>query len=256
MRLTFKFVAEGPVVLPLNYNQHIQALIYRYLDESLAEFLHNEGYRYEKRRFKLFTFSRVLGRFRLVEEGLMVKPPFRIVVSSPLDDILRSLAENMVREGEFAIAENRVFLEAVNVHFTPPIGEEISIRMLSPVTVYSTLMGMDGGKKTYYYTPLEDEFGELIKRNLIKKYSAMYGKGPASEAFSIEPLRVRKTDEKIIKYKGFIIKGWMGRFRLKGSPELLRLAYESGIGSKNSQGFGCFEILPKQSETSSERSNS
>ncbi|MDN5332516.1 MAG: CRISPR-associated endoribonuclease Cas6 [Tepidanaerobacteraceae bacterium] len=44
-------------------------------------------------------------------------------------------------------------------------------------------------------------------------------------------------------YKDVIIKGWMGVYILKGDPVLLKIAYDAGLGSKNSQGFGCFEIL-------------
>jgi|Deesub1362B_J571_1020462.scaffolds.fasta_scaffold00176_36 CRISPR-associated endoribonuclease Cas6 len=42
--------------------------------------------------------------------------------------------------------------------------------------------------------------------------------------------------------RGFT-KGWMDRYRLTGAPELLRLAYDAVLGSKNSQGFGCFEVV-------------
>ena len=113
--------------------------------------------------------------------------------------------------------------------------------MLSPVTIYSTLQSPTG-KKTYYYNPREKEFSILIRDNLLKKYQAYYKRSPDNDEFSIEPLRVSKKDEKIVSYKGFIIKGWMGLYRLNGSPELLKLAYDAGIGGKNSQGFGCFGI--------------
>ncbi|MGB9819468.1 MAG: CRISPR-associated endoribonuclease Cas6 [Thermovenabulum sp.] len=33
-----------------------------------------------------------------------------------------------------------------------------------------------------------------------------------------------------------------------GEPLLLKTAYEAGLGSKNSQGFGCFEILDERSK--------
>lgn len=49
----------------------------------------------------------------------------------------------------------------------------------------------------------------------------------------------------IIKYKGTVIKGYSGDFILKGNPELIKLAYDTGLGSKNSQGFGCIEVMWK-----------
>ena len=46
-----------------------------------------------------------------------------------------------------------------------------------------------------------------------------------------------------MKYRETVIKGWMGRFVLKGNRKLLKLGYECGIGSKNSQGFGMVEVV-------------
>ena len=242
MRLTFRFTKEGVLRLPLFYNHLIQGMIYDNLDQSLANDLHDKGFSYEKRSFKLFTFSRILGRYRLIDDKIEIISPFRLVVSSPVEEILRSLAENLVRKSEINFGSDSAFLEAVNVHFAPEISEDIVIRMLSPVTTYSTLTAGDGKKKTYYYNPYEKEFSELIRRNLVKKYVAIYEKEPQSKEFEIIPIGVKLKDEKIIKYKGFIIKAWMGKFRIRGNPELIKLAYDTGLGSKNSQGFGCFEM--------------
>lgn len=243
MRLTFRFTKEGVLRLPLFYNHLIQGMIYDNLDQSLANTLHNQGYKYEKRSFKLFTFSRIIGKYRLINDRIEVNPPFSLVISSPVEVILRSLAENLVRRGEITFAEDTAFLEAVNVHFTPEISEDIVVKMLSPVTIYSTLTAGDGRKKTYYYNPHEKEFPELIRRNLIKKYVAVYKKEPQSKEFEIIPVGIKTRDEKIVKYKGFVIKAWMGRYRIRGNPELIKLAYDAGIGSKNSQGFGCFDLV-------------
>jgi CRISPR-associated endoribonuclease Cas6 len=243
MRLTFRFFKEGVLRIPINYNQIIQGIIYDNLEKELAEFVHERGYRFEKRSFKLFTFSRILGKTRIRDGYIEVFSPFKLVVSSPKEDILCSLAENLVRMGEVHFGEENAYLEAVNVHFAPLIDRSITIKMLSPVTIYSTLSKADGSKKTYYYSPFEEEFSFLLKKNILKKYHAAYGRAPCSDDFRIEPLRVRRHDEKIVVYKGFIIKGWMGHYRLSGNPELLKLAYEAGLGGKNPQGFGCFELL-------------
>jgi CRISPR-associated endoribonuclease Cas6 len=59
---------------------------------------------------------------------------------------------------------------------------------------------------------------------------------------------VTKQSEKIIKYtpKGgsyTLIKGWMGVYKLEGNSQLIHIGYDTGIGSKNCQGFGMFEII-------------
>ena len=118
------------------------------------------------------------------------------------------------------------------------VEEECMIKTLSPITVYSTLVSQDGKKKTYYYSPFESEFSELIKNNLIKKYEAFNCKKLDYYDFKITPIK-ETLKESVIFYKGFIVKGWNGVFEIKGNKELIEVALNSGMGSKNSQGMGC-----------------
>jgi CRISPR-associated endoribonuclease Cas6 len=121
------------------------------------------------------------------------------------------------------------------------------VNMLSPVTVCSTLLTREGSKKTYYYSPQEKEFSKLIRLNLIKKAQAFYGEDWSSLPFSFAPAgNIHVTQQKVIIYKGFVIKGWMGRFLLSGDPRMLRLAYDSGCGSRNSCGCGMLALENQQ----------
>lgn len=242
MRLTLSFIGEGETEFPIYYNELIQGFIYRNIDRNLARFFHDKGLRCGKRVFRFFTFSRIFGKAKLENNRIKFSSPFKLVISSYFNEFLQSLAENLIKMEEVKIGNNILRLESIHVNFTPKIENEAKIKMLSPVTVYSTLTTPDRRKKTYFYNPKEREFPELIKENIIKKYFALFNKKPPSDEFLIEPLKVTKADEKIVIYKGFIIKGWMGKYKLKGEPELLKLAYDVGIGSKNSQGFGCFEV--------------
>ncbi len=242
MRLCFSFISEDTVMLPYSYNEFIQGFIYKHVG-SLASFLHEDGFRDGKRTFRLFTFSRLFGNIRAVKDAFHIEGPFKLIISSPHRETLQSLAESILKAPETFLGENRVIVQSIEVQFAPSFDSEIQIKMLSPVTIYSTLMRPDGRKKTYYYNPKEEEFSILIKENIIKKYRAFYGRDPEDKGFNIEPVSVSKKDEKIITYKGFVIKGWMGRYRLTGARELLSLAYDAGIGAKNSQGFGCFEVM-------------
>lgn len=246
MRIEINLNAETPLVLPKSHNHILQGFIYSLLDPLLRKKLHKEGYSYEKRKFKLFTFSRLLGKVRVIKENFEFKTPFKLIVSSPKDEILQSLAEGLLKSPELILGKNTVYIDSINVPAKPSFNKEVTIKMLSPVTVRSTLYGANGSKKTYYYSPFEKEFCKLIRENLRKKYKVVFEKDLSHDfEFSIEPKRVPPSCEKVIIYKGTVIKAWMGIYKLKGGPEIINLSYDTGLGSKNSQGFGCWETSNK-----------
>jgi CRISPR-associated endoribonuclease Cas6 len=80
--------------------------------------------------------------------------------------------------------------------------------------------------------------------NLERKYQLIYGQKLEGSDIRIEPLG-HKDDRycKVLQYKDTVIKGWNGIYRLRGDRRLIKVAYEAGLGSKNSQGFGCFEVM-------------
>jgi len=53
----------------------------------------------------------------------------------------------------------------------------------------------------------------------------------------------------ILEYKGGIIKGYSGMMELSGPPQLLQVAIDAGLGSKNSQGCGCLEVMGSSRRT-------
>ena len=241
MRLTLEFNANGYIVLPLHYNYSVQSFLYRHISPELGKFLHDHGFTLGKRRFKMFTFSRLQGKYKIIGNKIKFYPPVYLTISSPLERFISELGNTLLKTDDLELVKNKIYVESIKVHPEPEIKDEIKIKTLSPVVVYSTLMTKDGKKKTYYYSPYEVEFTELIDQNLRKKHEALYGKKPKAKKLKINI--VGKPKEKIILYRRTIIKGWMGNFILSGNKKLLKLGYYSGIGGKNSQGFGMFEVV-------------
>ena len=243
MRFKINFFSGEEFSLPIHYNHLIQGFIYSHLDPILRVTLHEKGFPYEKRKFKLFTFSRIQGRIKKEGDKFLIGRNFSLIISSSRKEILQSLAENLLREEKIILQRKEILINSIDIYPEPEIKEEMIIKMLSPITVYSTLKKSNGDKKTYYYTPWEKEFSDLIKENLEKKYNLIHGEKFRSKKFEISPLRVNNRDLKVIKFKNTIIKGWMGLYRIKGEPELLKVGYDCGLGAKNSQGFGCLTLL-------------
>jgi CRISPR-associated endoribonuclease Cas6 len=242
MRIELSLHLEKDLVLPKAYNHILQGFIYTLLDPFLRKFLHKQGYRHGKRQFKLFTFSRLLSRVKSEKDTFRFLPPVKLIISSPKHEIMQNVAEGLLKKQNFVLGKNEVFIESISVLPKHLWNGHIFIKMLSPVTIYSTLRKSDGNKKTYYYSPFENEFNQLIRENLRKKYELVYDRKSDNFDFKISPYRVRPSDEKIIIYKGNVIKAWMGLYKIEGAAEVIELSYDTGLGSKNSQGFGCWEV--------------
>jgi len=246
MRLNVVINSENTIKLPINYQHMLQGFIYKALtDEKMQQFLHNHGFSYEKRIFKLFAFSRLMGNgiYNRETREILFSPPVSFCISSPWAEFLQNLLSGIIGLDDLFLGHNNLAVSEVLIEETPSFDEDTSYRisMLSPVTVYSTLYTAAGGKKTYYYSPMEKEFSQLIKDNLIKKGSAFFKQDWSELPLSIdsanEGKRVRQV---IVNYKATVIKGWTGDFVISGHPLMLQMAYDAGIGSKNSQGFGLF----------------
>ncbi|HBT47367.1 MAG TPA: CRISPR-associated endoribonuclease Cas6 [Peptococcaceae bacterium] len=246
MQLTIFFTAPGPVAVPVQYGHLLQGLIYRQMDNPvLRSYLHEHGFALEKRRFKLFTFSRLMGQTVTYDQAtgrLVLAPPLRLVICSPVPFILQELGTGFLRQGRVRLGD--VFMEVKEMATAAPrvTGRTIRVRMLSPIVVYSTFPG-DGRKYTYYYSPFEPRFIELVANNLAKKHLLVYGRPARVDGFAIRPARVDDRDLKVTYYKETVVKGWMGQYELRGDPDLLQVALDAGLGAKNSQGYGCCDLL-------------
>lgn len=243
-RLLVNFAPSGPLEIPLAYNAILQGMIYHHLPGEMADALHEEGFGAGDRRFRLFTFSRLLGPAKVYQGKIRFSGPFSLIVSSADNGFIESLASGLARAGEVRLARSAAPLQSLGIEEHPPdfsAGSAV-VSMLSPLTIYSTLSHPDGRTKTYYYSPFEKEFTELLRGNLLRKYEAAYGAPPSDGSFAIVPQRVSSEDQKTVLYRDFVVKGWLGGYRISGSPELLRLAYDTGLGGKNAQGFGCFTV--------------
>jgi len=141
------------------------------------------------------------------------------------------------------IGNQRAEVSGIQVHknFTP--ADKVQIKMLSPMVAYSTIM-RDGKKYTDYYSPWNTKFQEIFRNNLLVKHEIIFGSRPQNEEIRIIPNgNQERKFARIINYKGTYIKAYAGIYWVVGNPDLIKVAYDTGLGSKNSQGFGCWEVV-------------
>ncbi|MEN6411536.1 MAG: CRISPR-associated endoribonuclease Cas6 [Veillonellales bacterium] len=242
MHLYIQLESPSGLEVPVHYNHIVQAVLYQTIDADLAKFLHDSGFVSQGRTFKLFCFSRLRGSFAKngAANNLIFRDKIQLVITSPVEEFCQSLANGLLKKGTLLFGRQPVEVKEIQVEQPRAEDEVTQLRTLSPIVAYSTLLRPDGRKYTCYFQPGDPDYNSLITGNLRKKFQACYGReAPAGE------VRVDKRGElrqNIIRYKETIIKGYSGRIRLTGPKELLQMALDAGLGSKNSQGFGCVEM--------------
>ncbi len=251
MRVKLTFMAsKRNATLPLSYNHAVAGLIYRTIgsaSEGFAAALHDEGFEADGRRFKLFTFSRLFARrSRVIGDRLMLESPeVTLQVSSPVGDFIEHFVSGLFHSERFNIAGSEFTLAEAETLAPPEFSERMSFRALSPITE-----SVRDEQNRVRYLNLEDDWSEIIKRNLVRKYQALYGREPSDSRLHWEwdkvyiaeaAKRNRRPSVLIEVSEGIKVRGWLVPFRVEGSKELIELGFEAGFGSRNSMGFGLAE---------------
>lgn len=239
LKITFGF---EKLTLPFSYNRIFQALILKWInDKQYASFIHEKGFLFNKRKYKLFTFSNLFGKFVIDKENKTFTffNNANFLLSSHDNLFVEYVGNTLLKEKFFKIKGQK--LEVLNIELKRfPNINKARVVAKSPITVYSTKV-INGKKWVNYYSPNEPEFIILIKDNLIRKYRAYYGENP-NGTIGIKHIG-KNPKQRIVIYKNTVIKGWLSVFELEGSKDLMELAFDSGLGSKNSLGFGCIDLM-------------
>ncbi|HLE62642.1 MAG TPA: CRISPR-associated endoribonuclease Cas6 [Pyrinomonadaceae bacterium] len=249
VKLTLRAI-ESNAVLPLDYNHAVSSLIYSTLRKGSQQFaltLHDQGFQADGRSFKLFTFSRIQTKqARLAGETLVLEhPEVELQISSPVIPFIEHLLNGFSKQSNLMIAGASFELGSALFVPQPEFRQQMSFHALSPVTETQK----NGGEHPAFLS-LTDNWSEITRRNLIRKYSSLYGREPQETEFNWQ------WDEKYIAkaerrgkrlsvlrdVHGIKIRGWLAPFTVTGSVELIRLGYEAGFGARNSMGFGMAEV--------------
>lgn len=251
MRLRLNLRPRGTHrTLPINYQYETAAWIYRVIyrsDAPFATWLHEQGYAYNGKRFKQFTFSHLRIPERLIEGdrlhilGDLAEMQITFAVDRTVEHFMNGLFENQ----EFSIGDRHsradFVVAQVETLAEPDFTGPLRLRCLSPVCV---ARGNPGGSATYI-GPNEADYSDRIAENLRNKWQSISAQRGPDQPLSLRSLGSPKS--RLIHIKNgtthaTAIRAFQFPFELKGPPELLRVAYQAGIGEKNSLGFGCVGV--------------
>lgn len=246
-------ISEREKVLPVNYQYEFSAWIYKVLyqgDEGFAGWLHEQGYAYGSKRFKLFTFSQLNCRFKVYKDRFKIlSDEAELILTFHIDEAVQHFITGLFKNRTFTIGDkkSRVSFEVKTVEtLQPPVfKEEMTFSALSPICV-SKPIGKNGKLQTKYLMPSDEDFELRLMNNLFSRYKAINSNGISGEEETEVHVK-GKAKSRLIKIKADTpaqtrVRGSLFDFTCKAPAELLQLGYEAGFGEKNSLGFGCVGV--------------
>ncbi|HXH13687.1 MAG TPA: CRISPR-associated endoribonuclease Cas6 [Alphaproteobacteria bacterium] len=237
-------------VIPLNYNQLLAACIYWALGASstdYAEHLHQDGYAFQGKHFKLFTFSQLLAERRRIDGARLTiqSPTVRWLVSSPVDEFVMHFATGILERGRVRIGSVDFRLRDIGTLPPPEFTPTMRFSCLSPISV-STHTEVEG-LNPLQYCRLEGNFYDKVVENLRRKYTLLTGQDASrmNLVMAFDPGYIARRQgriHKLVRYKDTKIFAYLAPFTVQGDVELIRVGYECGFGDGNSKGLGMVEV--------------
>ena len=244
-------------MLPMDYQYYIGAWIYKTIgraDRDFARFLHTEGYRDGNKNFKLFTYSPInLGKPVVWKEKSLFEISNSTVylkVGFHLSDAAEKFIVGLFNNQQLYIGDrfNGIDFTVSHIERLPDqeIRETMFYQALSPVVVS---LKNENDKYARYLSPLDPEYGELLKNNSRNKHNIVPNTIKLDDdiTFSFKPEASVKS--KLITIKPYSkqqskVRGFIFGFSLTAPCALHQLILNAGLGEKNATGFGWVEVIP------------
>ncbi len=237
--ITLSIDIKTPKTLPIAHAHILQGIVYELLSGApvISEYIHDRGYVHNNRRYKLFTFGRLVGDKRVEGKTISYSGIVSFEIRSVFDDIIETIADTLRERRIVYLAGTPCPVFGYSIAQNEMFGDTAIIRMITPICVHRT-----EGAKTIYFSPDNPDFLSLLDMNFRHKYTSYYGLEPDS-GIGLVPIKLSANSKCVTKFKNIYVTAYYGEYQLSAREDYMKFLYHTGIGSKNSQGFGMFEFI-------------
>ena len=231
---------NGIINVPFNYNHIISSIIYDLIDDiKYANNLHS------KSSFKYFCFSQInISKSKMVDGGFISRDgKISFIISSPDDTLITELVKGIMNKSELTFIGQLLTIIKCEIIKEPLFTNKMEFRTLSPIIV-TTKKEINGKLREWDLAP-SDEFYKGVENNLIKKYLKFHNLESTDKTINVYSNMKSVKRKRISINKGqntTFHRAFMMDIVLEGDIDLIKFAYDCGLSSKNSQGFGLVDI--------------
>ncbi len=227
--ITFK---TNNLIIPINYHYQVQSLIYSIIRNGGCFDLHDKSA--DKKNFKYFTFSLLSGG-KYLNKQLVFSNHLNLTVRIIDESICKAFEKGIT--SELNLFNQKIELQKIDINKYQFNGNKYLINLISPINADRTVDDI-----RIFYPPSNTKFKEIINNNFKEKYFNYYHV-EATQDIHIEAVGNNKKYVTLYKKPNIYITGYNGYYIIEGNSKYIEFLYYSGIGSRNSCGFGCFDIV-------------
>jgi CRISPR-associated endoribonuclease Cas6 len=257
MRLKILFEHKSEVVIPWNYQYAIQQWIYQTIskaDDTLATMLHDHGYHYEGKTFKLFSFGPWSSFPFKPIPGKGIKfssTTSHIEISFLLPSVLSTFVSGLFQDQKHTFyfkGNMSIPVVTSQIEILPEPAFTDGIASYKVITGARISVGEVGQEHPQYKGPEHEDYDILFIQNLVNKHrSSLLHKGEPTKEYTIgmqifDPVKTQMItvpkDGNEIKMKGYKFV-----FELNAPAEIHRTLYYAGAGEECSVGMGWVEKI-------------
>lgn len=231
MRIQVDFYVNKDIDFYSPLNNAITAFIYRCIgigSPSYSKQLHSGFTRLGYKKFVYHAYN--LSQNKEITQFKLKKGIASLILSSALEDTIINFTKGLIELGSIQLFGYSFNIEEIRIIKEPRLSNSEIFNAISPV--YAT------DAKGNWLNIKDAE--RKLEKNLIEKYYALYNKLPHNTNIRIKILS-NKTE--YIRYKKDKFRGYAGLVAIEGDKDLIRLAYEAGLGARCGQGMGLLEAL-------------
>lgn len=260
MRFKLKLQVEPQISgceIPINYQYELSSIIYKIIangNEQYSKMLHEEGFVSTTKRFKLFTFSNLIAPYRGIA---LKKGSDRLVVKSDTlewylgfvpKESMQHFVQGVFINQRFRLADNMsgAWFKIIEVQLMPVVEftDETEYETISPITVAKKV---EGKKYAVYIGPSDPSYDNALLTGLLERYKAINGKDYDGERYCHMTV-INEPKSALITIKAGTssetkVKGFRYRFKISLPQDLMKIAYDCGLGEKGSMGFGMIKEI-------------
>lgn len=239
MRIKITLKGKDNLEIPYNYNYALSSLIYNTIaDSDLAKRLHSSN------SFKFFTFSQInVKQSAFNKNGIIAKKGIlSFYLSSPSEKLIKNFARGFL-ENEINFLNEKMNTLNIELIKTSSFNDKEIFNTLSPIIIRKKRD--ENGKIKIWDLPPSDDFFKGIENNLIKKYCIFNKINQTNKQIKAYSEMANVKRKRITINKGnhtTYHRAYLMDLILEGDKELLKFAYDAGLGEKNSMGFGMIDI--------------